>query len=64
MRPPILDPTAGATARAIRAHPEAPQPVCDPTDPRYGELMPDTREDAADQPVCDPTDPEYGPSAA
>ncbi len=64
MRPPILDPTAGATARAIRAHPEAPQPICDPTDRRYGELMRDTREDAADQQVGDPTDPEYRPSPA
>jgi hypothetical protein len=60
MRPPVLDPTAGERARAIRAHPGAPQRI-DPTDPRYGELLLDTRKQASDPPrSLDPTDPEYG----
>lgn len=58
MRPRVLDPTAGETARAARAHPEAVRRVLDPTDPRFGRLSPpgDTREVPR---IFDPTDPEY-----
>jgi hypothetical protein len=34
----LSDPTAGATAQAKRWHPEVPQPILDPTDPRYGSV--------------------------
>ena len=58
MRPPILDPTAGETARAARAHPEAAQRVLDPTDPRFGRVS--TAGDPVDDVLrmFDPTDPE------
>lgn len=58
MRPSVLDPTAGETARAARAHPEAIRRVLDPTDPRFGRLSAahDTREAPR---IVDPTDPEY-----
>ena len=32
----LSDPTAGQTAQLKRVHPEVPQPILDPTDPRYG----------------------------
>ena len=58
MRPPILDPTGGETARATRAHPEAVQRVLDPTDPRYGRFSA-VRDPIGDLPrIFDPTDPE------
>jgi hypothetical protein len=64
VRPPLQDPTAGRRARAIREDPGAPELIRDPTDPRYGELSPDPREQAEDQPrIFDPTDPEYGVAA-
>ena len=58
MRPPILDPTGGETARATRAHPEAAQPVLDPTDPRFGRVS--TAGDPVGEVlrIFDPTDPE------
>ncbi len=61
MRPPILDPTAGERARALRLDPDAPTSVLDPTDPRYGEF----RETSGDRPgdlgpIVDPTDPNCG----
>ncbi len=37
MRAPTSDPTAGTRARMISAHPEVPQRISDPTDPRYGQ---------------------------
>jgi len=55
----ILDPTAGQTARAARAHPEAVQRVLDPTDPHFGRFT------AAGHPVgevariFDPTDAQH-----
>lgn len=64
MRPPALDPTAGATARAIRAHPETPRRIDDPTDPRCGESTRHIGERVGDQLIWDPTDPEYGERAA
>ena len=64
MRPANLDPTAGETARAVREQPEAPRPISDPTDRRYGGLTHENREDAGDQQVSDPTDPEYGAAPA
>ena len=58
MRPPILDPTAGETARAARAHPEAAQRVLDPTDPRFGRV-PTAGDPAGEVPrMFDPTDPD------
>lgn len=33
---PLSDPTAGESARLKRLHPEVPQPIFDPTDPRSG----------------------------
>ena len=33
-----FDPTAGERARQIREHPDAPMPILDPTDPRYGQF--------------------------
>ena len=57
MRPRILDPTAGETARAARAHPEAIRRVLDPTDPRFGKLS--SAGDPTEVPrIFDPTDPE------
>lgn len=35
------DPTAGTRACEIREHPEIPQPIHDPTNPRFGEVWPD-----------------------
>lgn len=35
---PLIDPTAGERARAIHEHPEWPQPILDPTDPRHGSV--------------------------
>lgn len=35
------DPTAGTRACEIREHPEIPQPIHDPTDPRFGQVWPD-----------------------
>lgn len=64
MRPLIQDPTAGERARAIRVHPEVPQRISDPTDPRYGKVFPDPRERASAQRIWDATDPEYGEPAA
>ena len=61
MRPQILDATAGQTAREIRAHPAAPWPILDPTDPRFGEPSRDIPRRAGHAPVVlDPTDSEYG----
>lgn len=34
--PPVTDPTAGERARQLRQDPAQPQPILDPTDPRYG----------------------------
>lgn len=59
---PSFDPMAGESARAIQADPAAPQPILDPTDPRYGELAPPIGEPAgpARQAWADPTDPAAG----
>jgi hypothetical protein len=32
----LSDPTAGQSAQLKRLDPEVPQPILDPTDPRYG----------------------------
>jgi hypothetical protein len=61
MRPPLLDPTAGERARAIRARPGVPQPIFDPTDPRCPEVSFANEDPAADaRAIFDPTDPECG----
>jgi hypothetical protein len=65
MRPPIQDPTAGLTARAIREHPGDPQPIRDPTDPRCEETWPGRDGRAGDpQLILDPTNPDYGKAPA
>lgn len=52
----MSDPTAGRRARMIREHPEVPQPITDPTDPRCGSIdVP--REGVV---IQDPTDPRNG----
>ena len=63
LRPPTLDPMAGATARAIRTDPAAPRCIGDPTDLRYGEYERSERPGDA-QRIYDPTDPEYGELSA
>jgi hypothetical protein len=61
MRPPTSDPTAGERAREIRAHPAAPHPIVDPTDPRHGTSPGGARAPSgAAGRVLDPTDPAYG----
>ena len=61
MRPPMLDPTAGQRARTIRERPGVPQPILDPTDPRYRKLSLAHGDLAAEsRSVFDPTDPECG----
>ena len=55
MRSATLDPTAGARARRIRAHPDAAERISDPMDWRYGEIA------ATDlRRIVDPTDPDCG----
>ncbi len=61
MRTPTLDAIAGQTARELRAHPAAPRPILDPTDPRFGGRLHDARGPVGDPArIFDPTDPEYG----
>jgi hypothetical protein len=63
MRPLTEDPTAGQRARAISARPGRPQPIPDPTDPRWGKrLTGEGKQDA--HRILDPTDPEYGKPTA
>jgi len=57
MRPPTLDPTAGETARAARAHPEAGHRVLDPTDPRFGSIASAGTEVGEFPRIFDPTNP-------
>jgi hypothetical protein len=62
MRPPMLDPTAGERARAIRMRSAVPQLVVDPTDTRFG-LPPVASAALSDAGrVFDPTDPQCGRS--
>jgi hypothetical protein len=49
-----FDPTAGARAREVQRNPGVPQPILDPTDPRYGQLQGGAR---ASGEVLDATDP-------
>jgi hypothetical protein len=64
VRPPIQDPTAGVSARAIREDPGAPRVIRDPTDPHCGELSQRSGERGPDRPrILDPTDPECGEEA-
>jgi hypothetical protein len=61
MRRLSFDPTAGETARAIRARPGTRPRIDDPTDPRCGRLLTDPSEAAAGRDwILDPTDPHYG----
>ncbi|MBV9535565.1 MAG: hypothetical protein JO321_09160 [Solirubrobacterales bacterium] len=63
MRSPFQDqdPTAGTRACEIREHPEVPQPIHDPTDPRFGEVLSGAREHGgATELASDATDPLYG----
>lgn len=52
MRDDLRDPTAGPTARVFPEHREIPQPITDPTDPRYG-----LAEEPEEQLIQDPTGP-------
>jgi len=58
MRSALLDPTAGARARRIRAHPDSPERISDPMDPRYGGTT--DSGPAAGTRIVDPTDPHCG----
>lgn len=61
MRSPTLDPTAGERARRIRLHPDIPERISDPTDPRYGQIPPAAPNYPRDaRRIVDPTDPECG----
>ena len=61
MRSALLDPTAGARARRIRAHPEAPERISDPMDSRYGETAENGPAFGAHpRRIVDPTDPDCG----
>jgi hypothetical protein len=61
MQLPTLDPTAGERARRMGL---VPEPVTDPTDPRYGGLPLEAPGPAgAVGRIVDPTDPECGGSA-
>lgn len=69
MRPQTSDPTAGKRARAIHAHPETPQRIQDPTDPRYGFGTAQGQTGQlgrrrVDRRRVDPTDPECGELSA
>lgn len=52
---PLIDPTAGERARRLKLHPEVPQPVLDPTDPRYG--LPSTAAQPRDAEDITPREP-------
>lgn len=60
MRSPMLDPTAGERARAIRVRSELPQLVVDPTDTRCGLFTAADDAPSDVRHVLDPTDPECG----
>ena len=55
------DPTAGTRACEIREHPEIPQPIHDPTDPRFGEIWPNAQpqQETATKAATDSRDPLY-----
>jgi hypothetical protein len=60
MTGPTIDPMAGERARAIRANPEASQPIPDPTDPRCRKAFDSVPTTGDSDRILDPTDPEYG----
>jgi hypothetical protein len=61
MRPLMSDPTGGERARAIWAHPGAPQTILDPMDPNYGMPASDELRNMNDPPYrFDPTNPAHG----
>jgi hypothetical protein len=61
----FFDVTAGERARRIRQHPDEPEFVPDPTDPRAEELSSGEPEALRDfRPIADPTDPRNGETAA
>lgn len=47
----VSDPTAGQRAQQARFHPELPQPILDPTDPRCGTYEPAGELAASDRPA-------------
>ncbi len=57
MRHSSFDPTAGDRARALATDPGS-QPIVDPTDPRYAELV--TARTTAPEQIVDPTDSKCG----
>ncbi len=58
----VPDVMAGDRARRIRAHPDEPERVVDPTDPRYG--TPEREQTRSAPAREDPTDPRPGHLAA
>lgn len=46
----LSDPTAGQHAQRARIHPELPQPIVDPTDPRCGTPEPVIETTRSDRP--------------
>jgi hypothetical protein len=64
MTAPTLDLMAGERARAIHAHPGAPQSIPDPTDPRCREARDSQQTSGDSDRIFDPTDPEYGQQTA
>ncbi len=49
----LSDPTAGQGAQLTRLHPEVPQPILDPTDPRYGAAAVMGEPDRAEEEDCE-----------
>lgn len=56
----LPDVMAGRTARRIREHPTAPQPVRDVTDPRSFSSAGSERYQRPERVITDPTDPRIG----
>ncbi len=46
---PLSDPTAGQRAQRARLDPGLPQPILDPTDPRYGLTATPRRGETSDE---------------
>jgi hypothetical protein len=61
----LFDVTAGERARRIREHPDQPEFLPDPTDPRAEELFSaDPQSLEVPRLIADPTDPRNGETAA
>jgi hypothetical protein len=60
----FFDVTAGERARRIRQHPDEPEFVPDPTDPRAEEPTVEPGRTDTPRRIADPTDPRNGQAAA